>query len=521
MFIDGRTIESGQRLETEVCIIGAGAAGITLAREFSNLPFRVVLVESGGLKHDQVNQGLYKGANTGHPYYKLDEVRARYFGGSTNLWGGHCLPIRPMNFEVRPWIPLSGWPITRKQLDPYYRRAHQIIGIGEYNYNPATLSLQIGKKIFPFDHSRIITVASRYNPLRFGPAYEADIRKAKNITTYLHSNVVSINQGRDSDSITDVEIKTLNGSHYYIQAKYFLLATGGIENARTLLLSDSVQSSGLGNQHDLVGRHFMEHIWYPNGYIIPVDQNVTFDFYIKQHRIANNVTTMAHLSLPEAVIRRERIPDFRAEIGLEQAPLWQYDTSSAHRIRANSGQGKKRSRELDQRVLSILEEMEPGPNMNAHKQGLIRYRLANYSEQVPNPDSRVTLGEKTDALGLRRAQLHWQLTELDKRGIRRAQELIAQEVGKAGFGRVRMELIEDEDILLKDARGGHHHMGTTRMGDDPKTSVVNKDCRIHGLDNLYVAGTSVFPSGGFANPTLTLVALAVRLADHIQSRLHS
>jgi choline dehydrogenase-like flavoprotein len=148
----------------------------------------------------------------------------------------------------------------------------------------------------------------------------------------------------------------------------------------------------------------------------------------------------------------------------------------------------------------------------------VRYRLFNFVEQIPNPESRVTLSDEKDALGLRRVRLKWQLSELDKHGIRRAHELLALEVGRSGFGRLRIELPEHEEEILHGAVGGHHHMGTTRMSDDPKAGVVDADCRLHGLHNLYVAGSSVFPTSGFSNPTLTLVALSLRLADHLKAK---
>ena len=515
-FVDGRAIANGQQIQSDVCVIGAGAAGITLALEFIGAPFRVALIESGGLEPDWATQELYKGANTGHPYFELDTVRSRLFGGTTDVWGGHCVPMRSINFEPLPWIPYSGWPITRNQLDPFYQRAHQVARMGEYNYNPMTLALQPGKALFPFDDSKVITVGSRYNPLHFGKQYAAEIRNSPNITTYLYSNVVSINRHRDSDVITDVELKTLQGNRFHINAKYFILSTGGIENTRLLLLSNNVQSSGLGNQNDLVGRFFMEHIWYPNGYFVPTNQNAIFDFYTRHHPIANDIDIMAHISFPEAVIRRERIPDFRAEIGLEYIP--EADAIPTQRTIGDKPIGSGSSGNWDRDIVNMLCEIAPACDRTQQPRGLIRYRLGNYSEQVPNPESRITLVGKKDALGYRRVQLHWQLTELDKWGIRRAQELIAQEVGRSGFGRLRMELKDEEELLLKEARGGAHHMGTTRMGDDPKTSVVDKNCRVHGLHNLYVAGTSVFPTGGFANPTLTVVALSIRLADHVKTQ---
>jgi len=201
MHLDGRSLPDGSVVQAEICIIGAGAAGITLAREFIGQPFRVALVESGGFQFDLATQELYRGINAGRDYTPLHQARLRYFGGTTNHWGGNCLPLRPLNFEHRPWIPFSGWPMTWEQLLPFYRRAHDVIGLGEFDYDPGRLSVKLGKALFPFDASRIETVFSRYRALRFGEEFKEAIGQAGNVTTYLYSNVLSIKRNPDSDAV--------------------------------------------------------------------------------------------------------------------------------------------------------------------------------------------------------------------------------------------------------------------------------------------------------------------------------
>jgi len=309
----------------------------------------------------------------------------------------------------------------------------------------------------------------------------------------------------------------LQGNSFHIGAKLFVLATGGIENARLLLLSNGVEPMGLGNRRDLVGRFFMDHIWNPSGYILPANQSAPHTIYTDRIPVSDKVTMTAHLSLPEDVVRREKLPDYRSEIGLE------FDTEEAPDSHGKSApqthgvpQGKLAS-DLGPGVSELARQFSPRPQGLEWAGQKFRYRLKNYFEQVPNPDSRVTLSDEKDALGMRRAQLDWRLSELDRLCVRRAQKLLALEVGRSGFGRLRSEL-EDEEVLLAGARGGAHHMGTTRMGRDPGRSVVDPDCKVHGLSNLFVGGSSVFPTGGFANPTLTIVALTLRLADHIRTR---
>lgn len=517
MYVDGRSLPDDFVARADICIVGAGAAGITLAREFIGQPFRVALIESGGFDLNQATQDLCKGVTTGRYYSPLHRTRLRYFGGSTNHWGGQCMPMRPMNFEFRPWIRFSGWPITWAQLLPFYRRAHDVIGLGEFDYDASRLSARLGRPLFPFDPSRVETIFSRDRALRFGQEFRDALGQAGNITTYLHSSVLSAERDSGSDRVDQVTVATLPGKRYAVRALYFVLAVGGIENARLLLLSNNVQSPGLGNQNDLVGRFFMDHIWYPSGDIVPADQGTELDAYGLQHSIGDGVGVRAHLSLPEDVIRREQIPDFRADIVASQLSPGTFSWPYVVRCLRNPGSAFACVEDFSTYVAVMLTEMGWRSGQLARKGG-VRYRLFNFVEQIPNPESRVTLSDEKDALGLRRVRLKWQLSELDKHGIRRAHELLALEVGRSGFGRLRIELPEHEEEILHGAVGGHHHMGTTRMSDDPKAGVVDADCRLHGLHNLYVAGSSVFPTSGFSNPTLTLVALSLRLADHLKAK---
>ena len=520
MYLDARSLPDSFVARADICIIGAGAAGITLAREFIGQPFQVALLESGGFEFDLATQDLYKGTTTGRYYIPLHQARLRYFGGSTNHWGGHCLPIRPMNFELRPWIPFSGWPLTWTQLLPFYRRAHEVIGLGEFDYDASRLSAKLGKPLFPFDPSRAETVFSRYRALRFGTEFKEAIGQAGNVTTYLYANVLSIERNAESDVVDQVNVGTLQGKKFTVQARYFVLAAGGIENAHLLLLSNNVQSVGIGNQNDLVGRFFMEHVWYSSGYIIPADQSTELDAYEHQHGIGDGVEVRAHLSLPEDVIRREQMPDFRAEIGASQLSPGSFSRPYLVSCLRSTDSASECMKDLTSYVAAMLTEMGWREGQLA-KEGGVRYRLNNYVEQTPNPESRVTLYDEKDALGLRRVRLKWQLSELDRYGIRRAHELLALEVGRSGFGRLRFELPEHEEEILHGGGGGNHHMGTTRMSGDPKTGVVDADCRLYDLHNFYVAGSSVFPTGGFSNPTLTIVALSLRLADHLKTKLRT
>lgn len=512
MYIDSRTLKTNEMVKTDLCIIGAGAAGITLALESINKPYRVCLLESGGFKYDAETDGLSEGIMIGRPYDPVAS-RARQFGGTTSYWGGHCVPIRPLNFEARDWIPYSGWPISRSDLDPYYKRAHKVHQIGEYDYDARKIADRLGLELFPFDGNTVETVVSRYNPINFGEEYRDTIGNASNVTTYLYANVISINQDPDGNSIRDVSVQTLAGNRFSVRAQYFVLATGGIENARLLLVSNAVQKNGLGNEHDLVGRFFMEHLWYESGVILPARQGPLLEIYTSQVEYDTTCRVRCHITLPEPVTRRHRIPDFRSEIGVLRTPP---ESVVSARILRDNLYDFELPENLGKHLVNIIDD--PGAvvdHLTGKKKFRLAYHLWNYLELVPNPDSRIGLSEEKDNLGMNRIALDWRLSGIDKDEIRTAHRLIAAEVGRANFGRMRIELPEEEEILLEGGGGGNHHMGTTRMSDDPKRGVVDVDCRIHGLRNIFIAGSSVFPSCGYSNPTLTIVALAIRLADHL------
>jgi choline dehydrogenase-like flavoprotein len=520
MYIDSRKVDDGAVIDSEICVVGAGAAGIALAIELANQPFRVVLIESGGFEYNEKNEELSQALNVGRDYRHLPWSRLRYFGGTTNHWGGHCAPMNALNFEKRSWIPNSGWPFSRKDIDPYYVRAHEVIGLGAYNYEPKATASALKLALLPFDSSRVETVMSRYNARRFGEHFHSRLSKVKNLTTYLWGNVTGINRHKTNGKVENVTVRTLSGREFSVRGRYFVLALGGIENARVLLLSRNVEAAGLGNINDLVGRFFMEHIWYPSGKFLVPGYHGLLNFYGEEYPFGD-IAVRGHIALPDERLRELQIPGFRAEIDIKSPSISNTDTGKSANFLRKKVKNLEWPDDLGNHLINLFAG---GDELFNHfigsKQNLpAAYLLNNYVEQVPNPNSRVFLASSRDALGLNRIAVEWQLSEIDKIGIKKAQEEIATEVGRTGFGRMRLEMPDSEDILLEGANGGAHHMGTTRMHENPRRGVVDADGRIHGLENIYVAGSSVFPTGGYANPTLTIVALAIRLADHLKKEI--
>ncbi|ADE16269.1 GMC oxidoreductase [Nitrosococcus halophilus Nc 4] len=515
MLIDARSVPRDHLVETDICIVGAGAAGITLARELRSQPFRVCLLESGGLEFDAQTQALYEGENIGQSYYPLASTRLRYFGGSTNHWVGACRPLDPMDFEKRSWVPYSGWPFGREELDSYYQRAHRICQLGPYTYEPGDW-LVPGAPPPTFKGPRAVSTLFQFSPpTRFGQVYREEIEGAPNIATYLHANVVEFETLDPLNRVARARVACLDGKRFQVAAKQFVLAVGGIENARILLLSNRTRKAGLGNEYDLVGRFFMEHPHLYSGMLMPVRDGVVTDFYETQK--LHGVRARGAVTISEKVARQENLVNFSAFLRPYSIP----GLDAFEHIVESLGRGEMPEHFLWnlKRVMVNFDEIAGYAyrrlrgQENAVPQVLV---LHNRSEQVPNPDSRVRLSNERDALGQNRVALDWKLSAIDKHSLQRSHELVALDFGAAGLGRMRVELDGEVASWPAELGGGNHHMGTTRMHRNPKLGVVDPDCRVHGIANLYVAGSSVFPTSGCSNPTLTIVALAVRLADHLK-----
>lgn len=502
MLIDARTVPEETTIETDVCIVGAGAAGIALARELRGQSFRVCLLESGNLEFDQETQSLYEGETVGLPILPLTLSRLRYFGGSTNHWAGWCQPLDATDFEARDWIPHSGWPFSRSRLVPFYERAQVVLQIGPFAYDAEAWNTEHASPL-PFTGGRVITQIVQFSPpTRFGQVYRSEIANATNITTYLNANAIEVETTEDARSATRLRVACLPGNRFWVSANLFILATGGIENPRLLLSSNKVQSRGLGNQNDLVGRFFMDHAGLVSGAILLSDPTFSPALYVNKvrgfHRSpapAVEQSVMGELMLSPEVVRAERLANYSAVL------------HSTSRLESAKEEGFLRA------LYNVIKSL----NRRVFRPAL---ELRNIIEPIPNPDSRVTLRPERDRLGQNRVRLDWRLSAGDERTIRRSQEIIGRELGRAGLGRLRVGLDREDDGWTASLEPGlAHHMGTTRMHTDPRRGVVDQNCRVHGMTNLFIAGSSVFPTYGVVPPTLTIVALALRLADHVKERL--
>jgi choline dehydrogenase-like flavoprotein len=520
VFVDARTLPDGSLVEADVCIVGAGAAGITIARELRSRPFRIALLESGWLVPDPDTQSLYGGEVRNQAYFALDSTRtrARYFGGTTNEWQGECRPLSALDFEQRDWVPDSGWPFSITQLLPYYERAHSVCQLGRFAYTAADWRAA-GAQPIAFVAGRIQSNVFHYSPpTNFGEVYGGEIERARNIVTYLGANVVELETSRSPTHVDGVRVACLAGNDFRVKARVFILAAGGIENARLLLLSNRTQPAGLGNAYDLVGRYFMEHLYVDRAASVLAPEARISEFYtIGQRTEAGRVRGI--LALDPEVQRLERLTHFctliEADDAEPPAALGPAVLRALQRRRVSPrsiGHLRRPAARILRRVATRLWATDPPPR---------RYFFKTAMEQAPNRESRVMLGEERDRLGCARVALCWSLTSLDRRTFDRGHEILHEELRRANVGSLETAFGPADDAWPPGLRGARHHMGTTRMHVDPRRGVVDPQCRVHGISNLYVAGSSVFPTGGAANPTLTIVALALRLAEHVDGALRA
>lgn len=524
MIIDARTLPEGFRVDADICIVGGGAAGVTMALELANGPLRVALFESGGLEYDDITQSLYAGPNLGFRAEPLDEARLRLLGGSTNHWSGHCMPLDPIDFEARDWIPYSGWPFTREDLDPYYLRAQAWVETPDRDlYDTSERVAAIGLPTIPFDPEKLRTlVYAESPPTAFGFVYEERLSTAENVTVYLHANALELENDDHASRIERVRFACIDGPRFTAEARRYILAAGGIEIPRLLLLSNKTAPAGIGNQHDLVGRFFMDHVSFrPSLTMLLRDgADEPLKLYTESHDVDDGSFRGA-IAASEVLQRTEGLPNFRF-IAFDDG-AWSPGRRSAERLRRDLARGVTPPN-FAGHLSNLLTDLDGVTNevyrtLTDDSSDLInRIWLDPWisCESIPNPESRVKLiEERDDVFGQNRIALDWRLTDGDLRANRRATEILADEMGRLGYGRVWSEFLQDGSRWPDVSHHGKHHCGTTRMSNDPRTGVVDANCRVHGVANLHIASSSVFPTHGYATPTLTIVALAIRLADHI------
>ncbi|MFD0982812.1 FAD-dependent oxidoreductase [Tropicimonas aquimaris] len=522
-FLHATDIDPGATIEADLCIIGAGAAGIAIACALADSGLSIAMLVGGGKQFRHRDQMLYHGRNIGRESFAPGKARFRMFGGSTTRWAGQCRPLDPVDFEPRPGLPDTGWPIGAETLAPWYRAAAEVCDLDDWRFDPPALTgLNTGDGATPvrYRHGHNVDFAVSYGPR---------LARSNTVKVYLDTHATEIVQA--GSKISHVEATGPDGRRMHFAARDYILATGGIENARLLLASTAGSPNGLANERDLVGRYFMDHPFFFGGALelAPGVRPEAVDALQGYEQAGVAQRRHGAFALGEGLRRDE---------GLNGAAVF-FVERAAHK---SSEDFLSTGGVAMTRVLDVLMHRElPDGRLGRHLPALLthpgevgrstlerlrgavskrRTLAARFTlEALPNPESRVRLDpRRRDRFGMPHVTVDWQLTGADLGGLERLRTGLARLFADGGIGKLSLHGARDADGFPASMEGGKHHMGTTRMSADPARGVVDPDCRVHEIENLFIAGSSVFPTGGYVNPTLTIVALALRLADHLRGR---
>lgn len=522
MLIDANALAGDSRIDCDVCIAGSGPAGITLANELAGSPIQVCVIEGGGLPDGTPVRASIVAEQVGLP---VDMVKFRQymFGGASNLWGGvrrrwvRLRPMDPIDFEERPWVTNSGWPIKYHDLVPYFRRAADIMKVPCFgNFDAAAFQ----DRLVPEFHDEEVHTAlfQVVQATRFGEVYADPLANARNVRVYLHARVVEIEEHPTSPVVRCLHFVTPGGSRHRVSAKHFVLACGGLENPRLLLTSNRKAAAGVGNEHDLVGRYYMQHPKGMHGIALLNKKSLRSPLYTRRCR-ADRIMILAGLSFSEEFQRKEKVLNHCIMFG-PMLSLSESHASAAYRalLRAWHSPNGSAGRYSEFFGATASAAAVLGRAIKDFRVDRL-FVVANHMEQIPRPDSRLDLSRQRDRSGVQQLRTDWRINGVEKESLRRLHELVGGKLARDGAGRLESEL--DPLGIWPISQDSGHHLGTTRMHGDPRRGVTDAHCRVHGVRNLYISGGSLFPTCGHANPTFTIVALAVRLADHLKNLYES
>lgn len=531
-FSNLKALDSYSEIKADLCIVGSGPAGLSIAREFIGTSVNVLVVESGSKDEDPETQSLYQIENVGVPRELNHTVnRYRIVGGTSHIWTGRCAPFDELDFQPRSWVPYSGWSITRRSLDRYLERAGENLGIGPHCYDERLWEqFKVSRPASSLDEALVKSVfwqfskhhANPSEPARFGQGFMPD--NVPNISLLMNANVTHLNTNAEGTRLESIEVTSLNGKQATIHATAIVLCCGGIENARLLLASNRIVPHGVGNQNDLVGRFLMDHPGCVLGSFDPIAAKQVRDRF--GHYWLDNAKgrhVYAHgIALSHELQRKEQLLNCAAylETIVAEDDPWRAVKSLKEAL--DSG---RITPQAYRSAIAVLTQPY------AIGYGLYRRYLRNRPtiykaervdlhclvEQRPDPDSRVTLSQKRDRLGMPLSRINWKISEQERQSVRRLAHLICEEFDRLNLPKpVLSDWLDQKEGWEPNFSDRAHPTGTTRMADDPKQGVVDSNSQVHGVEGLFIAGSSVFPTAGYANPTLMIVAMSLRLADWLK-----
>jgi choline dehydrogenase-like flavoprotein len=544
MIVDSSELNDAQLANVDVCIIGAGAAGLTLACELDGTGLNVVLLEAGGVAHEPGLADYYTGT-AAPPHPGLTEFRRLGLGGTTSLWGGRCIPLDPIDFERRDYVAHSGWPIGYDEVGRYYPRAMQYCDAGACDFTVAGSLKNPTPTVAGFDGRAVMFTdrIERYSlPTDFGRRYRRRIERSGNVTLVLHARCTRLRKRAGSQALESVELVDRAARVRRVQPRFAVLATGGIEVPRLLLNSDP-DGALFGNGSDLVGRYYMCHFESTCGRLVANGAPVSFDFektrdgvYCRrrlgfapatqrEHRLLNGVYRLhfpdysdpAHGSAVMSAIylARATLPaEYRAVLR-HNRHLGEGAALRPHLVNVARGLPQLARFAKDWLLKRQLARRKLPYTLIKNADG--SFPIEFNSEQEPTPTNRIALLPESDRHGVRRVAVSWSIGAQEVEAACRS-FILFRDTLQAGSSVSRLEF--DAAQLAEQIRRapplGGHHIGTARMGATERQGVVGPDCSVFGVNNLFIASSAVFPTSGAANPTLTIVALALRLADHLK-----
>ncbi len=546
MLIDESTIATDSVVEADVCVIGAGPAGITFAREFVGSEVRVALLESGRFEYDEKSQSLGEGQLDSEYFIPgaIASGRRRQFGGTTNLWSyetqpadgrvyARSVPAEAIDLEPRAGQPSLCWPLSLDELDPFYRRAQLVWNGGPFDYEIDSWTNGEAK---PIDTSAgpLETRMCQHGPADvFRLRYRDDLLSAPNVDVYLGCTALALESDGTAGVARLLRVARDDKTTFSVDAKVFIVAGGGVENVQLLLSSEMTRPGAIGNPHDNLGRYVTTHPEFRMGAIMPSRQGLFDEIALYDIRWVGRYMVSAFLALAEDVKRSEGLLNMSVAL-VPRGPG--YGTDAHRALAALRGPISRRERptQIAANVRSLMSSPRDAADALMRMRGDYQEFRGGWSrddvdrqqfkaielwaapEQTAEAHNRITLTNQRDWLGRSRVKLDWQWSQSDRDNIERSIAIIGSQIESGGLGRFE-PLIEFDGPARPRLDGLHHPMGGTRMHIDPQLGVVDDNCLVHGLENVYVAGSSVFPTGlGYSNPTLTLLALTLRVADRVK-----
>lgn len=528
MIIDAKGLDSAVEFNADICILGGGVAGIVLANELAATGASIVVIESGGEYYTPEAQALYASARPNPSWYPdTTHSRLRFLGGSSNHWENNVSPFDPIDFERREWIADSGWPISYDEVRPYYTKAAVYCGVSDDGYDVDFWQEKLNKKVVTQGSDVIETGIAKASrpPVRFFEIYKDSLASFDNIKIIIHADVVDLDYSAAEEKVESITFLSAKSNRHKVKAKIFVMCFGGIENARMLLSFNEKYENKIGNKNDNVGRYFMDHPVVRGAHFFAHDPSIygLYDITELTGRIV-----VGFFKFKKDFLIRNKITNLRMPI----SPATNYvlsDGISSHHILGDALKQGDVPDALGTHLMNYIRDIDmvaeavarKGFNTKLfdHADDIGGYELAVMIEQTPHRENRIKLSEIRDRLGIKKLEIDWEVKAEDRERYWKGMEFFASEVARHSLGRVKLLKERESRLWGSQLSFGNHHMGTTRMSSDESKGVVDSSQKVFGTRNLYIAGSSVFPTGSHVPPTLTVVATTIRLADKIRKEI--